>query len=66
MTDQNGMSMPLSITADEHLSDARLHLRRATLALKAAATADPSLLVKLGSRHAALVEELKLLERAAS
>lgn len=51
--------------AAQHLADAQLHLLRATLALKAAATADPSLLVKLGSRHAALVEELAQLERVA-
>lgn len=51
------------ITPEQHLADAQLHLQRATLALKAAATADPALLTRLGSRHAALVEELRQLEQ---
>lgn len=50
------------IPADQHLQDAQLHLRRACIALKAAAQADPGLLVKLGSRHAVLVEQLGELE----
>lgn len=61
MTAHKTANLPAS--AADHLADARLHLTRCLLALKAAATADPSLLVKLGSRHAALVEELRQLEQ---
>lgn len=61
MTAHKTANLPAS--AADHLADARLHLTRCLLALKAAATADPSLLVKLGSRHAALAEELRQLEQ---
>lgn len=53
------------ITADQHLADARLHLQRATLAIKSesASRAQPDLVVRLGTPHALLVEALALLEQ---
>lgn len=60
--DQNG-SASARITAPEHLADARLHLARCLFALKAAATAEPSLVTALGSRYAHLQAEAEELER---
>jgi hypothetical protein len=48
--------MTTDTTAADHLADAKTHLLRATIAIKQAATADPSLLVKLGTPHATLQE----------
>ena len=49
--------------APEHLADAKLHLQRATLAIKNASRAEPTLVVQLGTPHAQLVEVLARLEQ---
>lgn len=49
--------------ADQHLADAILHLQRCLLAIKAAAQADPSLVVMLGTPHAQLQDALPKLEQ---
>lgn len=52
--------------AAEHLDAARTHLLRACLALKAAATAEPSLVTALGTPHAVLSDVLRDLQERAS
>lgn len=51
------------ITPEQHLADAKLHLLRATLAIKSASRAQPDLVVRLGTPHALLIEALARLEQ---
>lgn len=64
MTTTNPASLQTSPdAAAEHLDAARLHLKRCLIEVKAAAQAEPSLVVKLGSKHAALADVLRDLEQ---
>lgn len=51
------------ITPEQHLDDARLHLTRACLAIKSAATVAPHLVTRLGTPHSQLQDVLSDLER---
>jgi hypothetical protein len=53
----------LPVSAADHLADAQLHLRRALICLKTAATVEPGLLVLLGTPHSRLTDVLTDLER---